>query len=175
MYTFHARRVLSDVEIIREKLEDETGFTEWRLQWVAAIVLIRAVGHVLSKVDGKETPMVKELSSELHRRWKSDSEGDAIFRDFIEQERNSILKEYEFGISEGPVPVTAPMINAVTGEVFVQRALIEDNVYRPMWSGPYEGEDGRTLIDDAVSWWRIQLDWIDSESATRLKATAPSI
>ncbi|WP_163009210.1 hypothetical protein [Pseudomonas viridiflava] len=174
MYTFNARRVLSDVEVVREKLEDETGFIEWRLQWVTAIVLIRAVGHVLNKVDGNVTPIVRTLASELHRRWKTGGENDAIFRDFIEQERNSILKEYEFGMSEGPVPVSVTMVHAVTGELFEQRAAIGENVYRPMWSGPYEGEDGRTLLDEAISWWRVQLDWIDSESAMRLDFSAPS-
>lgn len=168
MYTSHARRVLSDVEVVRDKLEDEVGWIEWRLYWVTAVVLIRAVGHVLVKVDGRAAPVVRDVANELHKKWKSTDERDAIFRDFIEQERNSILKEYEFGMSEGPVPVSAKMQNSLTGEFFEQHALIEENIYRPMRSGPYEGEDGRTLLDEAISWWVTQLDWIDKESAVRL-------
>lgn len=173
MHTFHARRVLSDVEVVRGKLEDEAGCIEWRLHWVTAIVLIRAVGHVLSKVDGKAVPVVGALASELHRRWKAGCGSDAIFCGFIEQERNSILKEYEFGVSEGPIPVTTTTQNLVTGELFEQHALIEENIYRPMWSGPYEGEDGRTLLDEAIKWWRVQLDWIDKETAASLGGNDP--
>ncbi|MGF6491664.1 hypothetical protein [Pseudomonas frederiksbergensis] len=168
IYTTHARRVLSDVEAVRAKLENEVGRTEWRLYWVTAVVLVRAVGHVLTKVDGAAAPVVREISNELHRRWKNANAGDSIFLDFIEQERNSILKEYEFGISEGPIPVLAKMQNSVTGEFFEQQALIGENIYRPMWSGAYEGEDGRTLLDEAISWWTTQLDCIDKESVLRL-------
>lgn len=171
IFTVHARRVLSDVEAVRAKLEDEVGRTEWRLYWVTAVVLVRAVGHVLTKVDGAAVTVVRDIANELHRRWKTDNDNDAIFRDFIEQERNSILKEYEFGMSEGPIPVLAKMQNSVTGEYFEQQALIGENIYRPMWSGPYEGEDGRTLLDEAISWWTTQLDRIDKESALRLDAT----
>ncbi len=31
-----------------------------------------------------------------------------------------------------------------------------------MGSGAFEGEDGRTLIDEAIEWWAKQLDEIDA-------------
>jgi hypothetical protein len=34
-----------------------------------------------------------------------------------------------------------------------------------MWGGPYEGEDGRTLIDDAIDWWVAQFDLIEEDVA----------
>ncbi|PWB30902.1 hypothetical protein DCO47_19130 [Pseudomonas sp. NDM] len=86
---------------------------------------------------------------------------------FIEEERNNILKEYELGVSEGPVPIVAIMQNSLTGELFEQRALIDENIYRPMLGGYYEGEDGRTLLDESVIWWKIQLDKIDNLIETR--------
>jgi hypothetical protein len=159
--------VLLDVEAVRAKLEDERGWVEWRLYWVTAVVLVRAVGHVLDKVDGAASPVVRKVANELYKKWKKAEGLDVIFRDFIEQERNSILKEYEFGMSEGPVPVSARLQNPDTGELFLQHALIEENIYRPMRNGPYEGEDGRTLLDEAISWWTIQLDLVDKESGAR--------
>lgn len=161
-YTVRARKVLSDLEFVREKLEDETGWDEWRIHWIAAVVLVRAIGHVLVKVDGGQSSEVKRIANELHKKWKLAGEDDVIFRDFIEEERNSILKEYEFGMSEGPIPVAVTLRNAITGELLEHTGLIEENVYRPMWSGPYEGEDGRTLLDEAIVWWKKQLDAIDS-------------
>lgn len=167
--TARARRVLADLQAVRDKLEDEAGSVEWRLYWITAVVLARAVGHVLAKVDAAAVPVVREVANELHREWKGPAAEHAIFRDFIEQERNSILKEYEFGMSEGPVPVSVTLAHPETGEQVQSGALIEENVYRPMWSGPYEGEDGRTLLDEAIAWWGVQLDRVDGEAARRFK------
>ena len=76
----------------------------------------------------------------------------AIFRDFIERERNSILKEYSSTMTEGPVPLLAYLQNGEGFDV-IRQALIEENIYRPMSDGPYEGEDGRTVLDEAIEWW----------------------
>lgn len=167
MYTSRARQVLKDVEFIREKLENETSTIEWRLNWITAVVLVRAIGHVLSKVDGATTPSVRELANKLHKEWKAGEKDNEIFVNFIEEERNNILKEYELGVSEGPVPIVAIMQNSLTGEFFEQRALIDENIYRPMMGGHYEGEDGRTLLDESIIWWKIQLDKIDNLIETR--------
>jgi hypothetical protein len=160
----HARLVLQDAMFVRHKLEDETGRIEWRLYWVLAIVLLRAVGHVLDKVDGAADPNVKKAANDLHRSWRSGPE-HAIFRDFIEHERNNILKEYGFAMTEGPVPIMA-YLQSHDGFDVVRQFLIEENVYRPMSSGPYEGEDGRALLDEAISWWVLQLNAVDCAAFT---------
>jgi hypothetical protein len=160
-----ARSVLADVRQLREKLENEKGWVEWRLYWILAVTLLRAVGHVLDKVDAKESIKLRTVTRKHYLRWKNaDVEEHAIFRDFIDQERNSILKEYEFGMSEGPIPLVATLANG-DSEVSQVRALIAENIYRPMWGGPYEGEDGRTLIDDAIDWWVAQFDLIEEDVA----------
>ena len=51
--TTAARRVLDDCKFILAKLEDEKDDQQWRIHWVAVVTLLRAVGHVLTKVDGK--------------------------------------------------------------------------------------------------------------------------
>ena len=157
-----ARRVLADVAHVRSILEDEPRAVEWRLNWILAVVLLRSVGHVLSNVDGGASGQVKELARKLHHEWKSGDSAHAIFRDFIERERNSILKEYAIAMSEGPIPIVAYLRDG-QGAHFESRALIEENIYRPIADGPYEGEDGRTVLDDAIDWWRTQLARIDGE------------
>lgn len=169
-YTQRSRKVLDDVKLVRQILEHEKGRVEWRLQWITAVVLIRAVGHVLAKVDGATNPLVREVSNKLHKKWMKPEEDRTIFKDFIEEERNSILKEYEFGMSEGPVPIALTIKNPSTGELAEQQAFISENIYRPMWSGPYEGEDGRTLLDEAITWWEEQLSIVDREVASRTPA-----
>lgn len=155
----HARLVLQDVMAVRENLEHETGAIQWRLNWVLAVVLLRTVGHVLDKVDGAADPRVKQLAKEKFSNWKVADE-HAIFRDFIELERNSILKEYELSITEGPIPIVAHLQRGDGFDV-IRQFLIEENLYRPISGGVYDGEDGRTLIDDAIQWWRVQLGEID--------------
>lgn len=154
-----ARLVLQDAMAVRHKLEDETGVIEWRLYWVLSVVLLRAVGHVLDKVDGAADRRVKLLARKLHKSWAAGDE-NRIFREFIEHERNSILKEYEVSMSEGPVPLVAHL-QSFDGFDVVRQFLIEENLYRPVRTGFYEGEDGRTLLDEAIDWWRIQLAGID--------------
>ncbi len=144
---------------VREKLENETGRIEWRLFWILAVVLLRAVGHVLDKVDGAADPKVKKAANDLHRSWRTGAD-HAIFRDFIEHERNNILKEYEFEMTEGPVPIMA-ILQSHDGFDVVRQFLIEENIYRPMSSGAFEGEDGRTLLDEAIAWWAAQLEAVD--------------
>jgi hypothetical protein len=155
----HARLVLQDAMYVREKLENETGRIEWRLFWILAVVLLRAVGHVLDKVDGAADPKVKKAANDLHRSWRTGAD-HAIFRDFIEHERNNILKEYEFEMTEGPVPIMA-ILQSHDGFDVVRQFLIEENIYRPMSSGAFEGEDGRTLLDEAIAWWAAQLEAVD--------------
>lgn len=158
-----ARLVLQDALYVRRLIEDETGKIEWRLYWVLLVTLLRAVGHVLRNVDGDNDPRVKLIATEFHRSWK---EGDdhAIFRDFIETERNTILKEYAFQVTEGPVSVMAHLQQA-DGFDTVRQFLLEENLYRPMEGGAYEGEDARTLADEAIEWWTAQLATIDDRLA----------
>lgn len=159
-----ARMVLEDVKFVRENLESETGDTQWRLYWILAVVLLRTVGHVLDKVDGKEDSRVKRIANELYCSWQKDPT-HSIFRDFIDRERNSILKEYATGMSEGPVPLAA-VLRSDDGREVVEQFFIDENIYRPISAGTYEGEDGRTVLDDAIEWWESQLDEVDSKVQT---------
>ncbi len=61
---------------------------------MATVSLLRAVGHVLNKVDGASCPEMRAAVDEVWSEWKADKTANAIFFDFIEDERNSILKEY---------------------------------------------------------------------------------
>lgn len=50
-------------------LEQETDPQRWRINWAAAVALIRVIGHVLDKVDGDD-PLIKEIASVSYRSWK---------------------------------------------------------------------------------------------------------
>lgn len=156
-----ARGVLADCEAARARLEDETDDVSWRLLWVAAIVLLRTVGHVLAKVDGAGDLAIRKAADTAFWQWKSDAPEHGIFRDFIDDERNLILKEYEHRMSSGPVRLVAILpgtaVQDRTSEIF----LADGNLFRPMLSGPYQGEDGRDVLDQAIAWWKRELDLIE--------------
>lgn len=160
-----ARLVLDDARFVRQRLEDETDERAWRLDWVLTVVLLRTVGDVVHKVEGAEDPRVQAVAAELYRSW-SDGEENAIFRNFIKAERDSIVHEYCTAMSDGPIAIVAlpaALSDAPPADV---SALLEENLFRPMQYGPYGGEDGRDVIDQAISWWDIQLDEIDRRVGT---------
>ena len=89
-----AKKVLDDCRLALAELETaiSSGSKELaRIRWFTCLVLLRAVGHVLDKVD------LVFLNSE--KKTKSDAifaqmKRESIFDDFIEKERNLIVKEY---------------------------------------------------------------------------------
>ena len=67
----------------------ENGSDLWMLRWITVITLLRAALHV----QGKENSRLK--SDQLHSVW-SKLKQHPLFKDFIEKERNNILKEFKF-------------------------------------------------------------------------------
>jgi hypothetical protein len=58
-----------------------------------------------------------------------------VFWDFIEQERNNILKTFKFGVKTD------------------ERGLFHHRI----------GEDGDPLFREAVYWWRYQLELLEAQ------------
>jgi hypothetical protein len=95
--THKAREVLADCRLALQLLEEEQDLQRWRIHWAAAVALVRAVGHVLAKVDG-QNPAIRREADRLYKMWKGASAAHLIFREFIEKERNNLLKEYQVNI-----------------------------------------------------------------------------
>jgi len=105
---------------------------EWRLYWVAGIALLRTIGHVLAKVDAKSSAQHSQAIDNLWRRFNADREGSWIFWEFIEKERNNLLKTYSFGAQLAP----------------------DEDGYRVEFA---DGQDAFQLFRQAIYWWRHQL------------------
>jgi len=84
-----ARSVLEDCVAAKDALRYGIQGSEWRRAWVTAIVLLRGVGHVLDKIDGESDA---QLRIAIDRKW--DEAKPPIFTEFIDRERNNIVKEY---------------------------------------------------------------------------------
>ena len=152
--TITARKALRDLELASELLDIEESEKRFRLLWVSAISLVRGVGHVLDKVDSKRSPELKQAISKKYASWKNAPKENKIFFEFIESERNSLLKEYEFGFLSGPIEIIATPEN--------ESFNIGENLFLPMSEGVYAGEDCRDVLGEAIAWWNLQLHQIES-------------
>jgi len=164
--TNKARIVLNDCRVALTLLEDETDLQKWRILWAGAVALLRAVGHVLDKVDGSN-PIIKRVAKDSFLRWKTEEE-HRIFTEFIDKERNILLKEYNSDVhplEEIPMALEAVLqplnggdpITVTLGDII----NLGENIYRPMLEGPWQGTDSRDLYKEAIEWWEQQLDFID--------------
>lgn len=177
--TYKARVVLSDCRIALSLLENETDLQKWRILWAGAVALIRAVGHVLDKVDGSN-PVVKQIAKESFSKWKVDDE-HLIFPEFIERERNILLKEYNSDVhplEEVPMALEMVLQPLSEGNQKAQKTVtlgdiinLGENLYRPMFEGPWQGADSRDIYQKAIEWWEKQLDSIDRQVKSKTNNT----
>ena len=155
--TAAARMVLGDCKAALEMLEEEVDGQRWRVLWVGAMALLRAVGHVLKKVDGGNAA-VRPFVDAAYDRWKTDRLANVIFWEFIEKSRNNILKEYRFEVLDsaevGLVVLGRSYGRSASGE---ELFTVGENLYRPLTEGLGEGEDARDIYREAVSWWDAEL------------------
>jgi hypothetical protein len=163
--TARARKVLDDCRVALQLLEEETDLQRWRIHWVAALALVRAVGHVLEKVDGADAA-ISGIANAAYKRWKSTAPEHEIFRQFIERERNIMLKEYEFNthpLEEVRVLVQTQVQRVSDGRPGELSGVfpIGDNIYRPLLDGFREGDDARDVLSDAIDWWESELSGIE--------------
>ena len=126
---------------------------------------MRAVGHVLKKVDGNN-PAIGGLIDQRYVHWKSNRMEHAIFWNFIEKERNNILKEYRFNLHPGEdvdVAVMTTLRDPETGGTRQAAGVfqLDENVYRPIIDGFREGEDARDVYREALDWWDAELSFIE--------------
>lgn len=90
--TEKARLVLADCE---DELRELAGAHEagaHRRRWFGCLALLRAVGHVLDKVDGTNDAQLAPIIAVHYENLKATR--PAIFWDFIEDERNLVIKTY---------------------------------------------------------------------------------
>jgi hypothetical protein len=115
-----------------DTFDGDDELPEWRISWVAGVALLRTIGHVLSKVDAKTSERHRDAINGLWAELKFDRDANRIFWNFIEKERNSILKTYQFGARPNHD---------------------EDGHYISM----EDDRDAFQLFREAVYWWRLQL------------------
>lgn len=159
--TEHAREVLRDCERALADFRSAANTNYWRTRWVALVTLLRAVGHVLDKVDRKSETA---LSAAITAAWSDLQTRDAsyaIFHDFIDSERNNVLKSYEFGMH---LTITMRLgtitLNRDTGEETTTPS--GETTYEYFFRNGFPGDDPIALCEKAIAFWHWYLDRIDA-------------
>jgi hypothetical protein len=163
--TLAARQVLEDCVVAVDSLVDDIQGDEWRRRWVLAIVLLRAVGHVLDKVDGEISPSYRSAIDSWWFKLNESKPEPNIFWQFIDKERNSVIKQYRNPVCTG-VTVRVPTVyfDMKTGEHWTVPDPSLPVLYNySISSGPFEGKDHRDILREAIEWWGYELDTIDNE------------
>ncbi len=134
--------------------------------WVAVTTLLRAVGSVLHKVDAPTNPVLKKIIDTEWDILRSTKPEPAIFWQFIDCERNNVVKQYEFGFSRAAVygpPLGQAGIQLRVNLLDVCVALPPQEfpaVESTIRTGAFEGQSEQDVAAQAVNWWDAQLDRI---------------
>jgi hypothetical protein len=122
-------------ELQHTEIDDE--HPEWIRSWIFGVTVLRNTGHVLGKIDTPCSDKHKRVMNSHWDDWHSRKSHHWIFHEFIEKERNSILKTFQLGVqldSEG------------------------------IWHEEFEC-DGLQLFAEATYWWRAELEAIEAALA----------
>lgn len=173
-HPLHASVVLDDAmaTILKWSWGPIENGVESRVVYVASVALLRTVGHVLHKVDCNRHPEIRETVENKYRVWKRGEGKDQIFSEFIEKERNLILKEYAPRWNPAnKVELTWKVRPPRTGQSKESNKLqeklaknLEKSPIRAVFmeSGPYAGYDFGELLQKAARWWGNELFEITS-------------
>ena len=158
---FLAETVIDDCKLALKELEiaeKENNFDTIRIRWLTCLVLNRAIGHVLNKVD---TPDFEEHKSIFIGAF-SKHKYDKIFTEFIEYERNEIIKKYTAYI-ENEVSINEENIRIITegGDCLItengHNIITEqtESIKRYFIKSDGFGKDLllHQVVFEAITWW----------------------
>ena len=166
--TARARLVLADAQVALALHSQAKAGPAFRASWFAVVGLLRAVGHVLDKVDSVNDEHVRAAATECWKELSHSKPEPAIFWGFIEGERNRFLKNYEHGITrmqiirtEDPNTVWAlDLANAgkatqLCSAYNVPPEAPDRSVISILADGPFAGQPEAKVAAEAIDWWDV--------------------
>jgi hypothetical protein len=173
-HMLRARLVLADCKIAADQLDRTTDEEHWRVPYVACLALLRSTGHVLAKVDAGTGDNEKREIAAFWAELKANKDQYLIFWNFIERERNRILKEYVFassGFSDVPLIIyeDANDPDSEVSEIdFTDGLMVESESqieYDFEDQTPFLGHDLRDLVREGIDFWEKSLSSIEKKLA----------
>lgn len=115
---------------------------DWRHNYIVALSTLRATGHVLRKVDAVRFPEISGTVAAKYTRWKQGDGNDALFKYFIEDERNQLLKAYSFTARDDLAFFDDELEN---GDIDI------------ISKGFFKGYNVVDILHRAAAWWKVEL------------------
>jgi hypothetical protein len=179
MKELRARSALADCRWALAQYSSELSGPPLRVAWIGIVTLLRAVGHVLHKIDSQHNSDVDQIVKELWSHWTSTKPEPEIFWEFIESERNTVLKQYEFGFSrtvqvrrseEGPVTteLRGDLLARSEPQQLRQRELRD--LQSLIVAGPFRGRSESEVAAAAIEWWEQTLIEIERRAGMRKRS-----
>src|SRR5437667_12643868 len=168
MAGLRARVVIDDCRVAIETLDECEFGPEWRRSWVTVVALLRAVGHVLQKVDARTDARMAEVIRQQYESLKRSKPEPAIYWAFIEGERNNVRKEYQFSGRHASSTTSASSMSLAVGNgqiVTVTRDPPGELHMHVFNEGPFVGRHQVAVAKAALAWWESYL----AEVETRLR------
>ena len=157
-----ARDVLNDCKRALEDFEAAGPTPYWRTRWTALVALLRSVGHVLDKIDGAQTPELRRAVDDAWGRLKQTKPEPRVFWEFIEAERNNVLKAYEVGAQLSVTVRPGPAILSFSDAIAPYQKSDATSYESFMRSGFYGGRDTLAVCRDAIAFWERFLDDVEA-------------
>lgn len=161
----NAYKVISDCKFASSELEEAEEINDTqkiKLRWFTCLALLRSVGQVLDKKDKKHFLGFERVFKEHFECKKKET----IFKDFIHQERNLILKEYVDYIKEEKTEsVVQVCLKTANGHSLVtangskigtgQSVLVKK--YFAKKEGFGEGLYLHDIVNKGIKWWELYI------------------
>lgn len=146
-------RACRDCTFAIEELRNErVSLSSWKVKWAGICSLLKASIHLMRAKDAKSC-MPETLRRELIEVWHrlgSERSKYKIFWEFIDKERNNILKEYDFSAyavvlaDDGSVSNATPTLLRILSEGEKEALVIR--------GGAYDGRLALDVASEAAQW-----------------------
>jgi hypothetical protein len=160
-----ARDVLEDCKLALKDFEAAGPTPYWRTRWIGLVALLRSVGHVLDKIDGAQTPQWRKAVDEAWDRAKGTKPDPRVLWEFIEAERNNVLKVYEVGARLSITVRPGPAILSFSDSIARHQKSDATSYESFMRSGFYGGRNALAVCGEAVAFWEKYLSEVEAAAA----------
>lgn len=163
----NARKVLYDCRIALEKYSDNLQAEDFRIAWFTIVALLRSVGHVLKTVDSMESKNMARAIDEGWNKLLRTKPEPSIFWEFIVEERNRVLKNYQYRVTRRGILEIDPECDNIV-MTFDMTDSLGFHIESPQMkinsfisSGKYKDMSELKVAQEACKWWENYLDEID--------------
>lgn len=155
-YFLSSYRALSDgrsgIRHLEERLDVATFFlSEWKVIWIGTCAILRTAID-LFRVDAKSC-LAPRIREEIAAEWKAikdQKDEHAIFWEFLRQERDNVIHEYQWRAYEAWMKPDGTFRAAQ-----LSLLTLDDDGARPLLlikGGPFEGRNSLELLKEGAIW-----------------------